>query len=196
MVEVEQSTRAEPKGDYYPALDPLRLAAAFAALLLADALDRAFPADRSWANFGIRYALRSLPAAFFAAGLWCLLSGGGKPITSPRGSLLVAGCAMVAFGAAAYPTTWFAYLAAIGLFLIGVSWSGGAWGLLSTFGALAYGIYLSHAMFVEGFQFLAARMHYETGLGLTLLNITASFCLSGVLTWFLLRFRQTRFLVS
>ncbi|HJT34497.1 MAG TPA: acyltransferase [Pirellulales bacterium] len=67
---------------------------------------------------------------------------------------------------------------------------------LGNLGGLAYGIYLSHLLFVKSFESLANKLHAEINVALDLSIFAAAAVASTALTWALSRFRATSWLVG
>ncbi len=67
---------------------------------------------------------------------------------------------------------------------------------LAALGGLAFGVYLSHVLFIQACNIAAARLHVEPSLGRDLATLAIASIGGAVLTWLLLRSARTRWLVA
>lgn len=133
----------------------------------------------------------TLPAACWTLGvlfLWQGLRGielRRRPVAVVSWPVLIAGMGWLVWCGRAIPLENVLGLAALGAALCGVA--GAGWAGWAKLGAWAYGIYLAHVLFVEGFQDVADKLGLNESWGVTLgvfvLALLASLAVCAALSY-------------
>jgi peptidoglycan/LPS O-acetylase OafA/YrhL len=142
----------------------------------------------------------AVPSACWAVALALLYRGAVADYLKQPAALLAA--ALLLVGATAW--VWQCHssklaptLAGLGFMLLALGPSVGGWAArLSTFGPLAYGIYLSHLLFIKVFESLLAKLGRPVSWQTDAAVFAATCLLSTLLAWALSRHGATRWLVA
>jgi peptidoglycan/LPS O-acetylase OafA/YrhL len=145
-------------------------------------------------------ALNALPAVFWGVALAIACRHPASRFLERPGAAvsgLMLGIACTAWvwrhGSSGFAET----LAGLGLMAVALGSAGTARpGRLARLGPLAYGIYLSHLLFIKVFEAAAARFGSEVGWAQSVSVFLASAAAATLLAWSLSRWRGTRWLVA
>jgi len=169
---------------------------------MAGGLLAVVPPPSQWIAAGkwAEYWWTALPAAFWGISIAVFVRHAGKPYQQSQ-LAPIAGLAIFAL-ATAY--TWHVgrsliaeNVAGIGFLIFALApWQGTAIRRLATLGVLAYGIYLSHLLFIKSCEAVATKLDMPVNVSLDLAIFAISVLCSVLLTWLLSKASTSRWLVA
>lgn len=150
----------------------------------------------TWAE----YWWTALPAAFWGISIAVLVRH-AREVFQKSQLIPIGGLALFAIAIA---WTWHVgrstlteNLAGIGFLIFALApWQGHLIRRFASLGALAYGIYLSHLLFIKSCEAVATKLDLSVSVALDLTIFAVSLCGSVLLTWLLSKARPTRWLVA
>jgi surface polysaccharide O-acyltransferase-like enzyme len=178
-----------------------RQTAVFVAALVVGGLLAWWPADDLAANASFaQLALDALPSACWAVALAIIYTRGGSAYLSSRrvsAVCLAAAVALTILLCDLGRNRLIENLSGVALLLFALgNWTSPFVERLARLGSLAYGIYLSHLLFVKVFEAVGAKLHLPVTLATSLGIFVLAAAGSTLLAWTLNRWRWTRWLTA